>query len=120
MESALAPKVLIVDDDENVRDVLRLAFEMDGFAITGEAASGPEAVASAMRLEPDVVVLDYLMPGQDGATTAECLRALLSDVRIVAFSAALTSKPYWADAFLTKDRLGELTPLVHLLAPIHV
>ena len=110
-------KILIVDDDENVRDVLRLMFQFEvGFDVVGEAGDGITAIAMALRSSPEIVVLDYAMPAQDGAKTAEVLRRIVPSVRIVAFSAMLQRKPEWADAFLTKNQLMELSPLIHLLA----
>lgn len=113
-------KVLIVDDDDEVRDALRLLFEFEDFIVVGEAANGVEAVALARNEQPDLVVLDYLMPRLNGEATAELLRALLPQVRIVAFSAVLQDQPAWADAFLNKDRIADVAPLLTTLisAPI--
>jgi len=58
--------VLIADDDAHVRDGLRELLTDAGFAILGEAADGPQAVALADELEPDVVLMDLRMPGLDG------------------------------------------------------
>ena len=103
--------VLIVDDDPNVRDFLRLLFEFEDFEVT-DAASGPEALACALRQEPEVIVLDQMMPGMSGDKVAPVLRTLVPDARIVAFSASLEEKPDWADAFLNKDRIAEISPLL--------
>ncbi len=107
-----AAKVVIVDDDEDIRDILRLVFEIEGFTVVGEAENGVVAVALAMEHRPDFMILDYLMPEQDGEKTAEIVRALHPDCRIVAFSGVITQKPPWADAFLTKDRVSDILPLV--------
>ena len=104
--------MLIVDDNEDLRDVLRMVFEVEGFTVVGEAANGVEAVRIALEHEPDFVILDYLMPLQNGEKTSEILRSLLPDTRIVAFSGVIGSKPAWADAFLTKDRVTEILPLI--------
>jgi CheY-like chemotaxis protein len=103
--------VLIVDDDAEIRHVLRLLFEFEDFDVT-EASTGTEAVARALKDNPDVIVLDYKMPGMMGDKTAEVLRSLVPEVRIVAFSAVLQEKPAWADAYLNKDRIGEIAPLL--------
>ena len=62
-----AIRVLLADDHPVVREGLRgmLAAEPD-IEVVGEAASGPEAVALAQRLRPDVVLMDLRMPGGDG------------------------------------------------------
>ena len=104
--------MVIVDDDEDIRDILRLVFEIEGFSVVGEADNGVAAVALAMEKRPDFMILDYMMPEQDGEKTAQIVRTLHPDCRIVAFSGVITATPQWADAFLTKDRVGEILPLV--------
>ena len=108
--------VLIVDDDDQIRYLLRMLFETEGFEVVGEASDGPNGLALAMRHEPDFIILDYLMPGMDGAETARCLKVMAPGSRIVAFSAILTKKPEWADAFLDKERVVEVAPLLRVLA----
>ena len=104
--------VLIVDDDEEVRHVLRLVCEDDAMRVVGEADNGVEAVTLALSHQPDFVILDYKLPRLDGAGTAEILRAVAPTSKIVAFSALLDSQPDWADAYLNKERLAELMPLL--------
>ena len=104
--------VLIVDDDEEIRHVLRLLFEAESMQVIGEAASAPEAVPLALNHQPDFVILDYRLPKMDGAGTAEILRAVVPGTKIVAFSAFLEGQPGWADAYLNKDRISELMPLL--------
>ena len=111
--------VLVVDDDEDVRHALRLLFELDGFSVVGEAATGADGVALARRHQPEFVILDSVMPRLGGEATARVLRALAPAVKIVAFSAALDRRPAWADAFLNKDRIGEVAPLVTAMIPAH-
>ena len=104
--------VLIVDDDEETRHVLRLLCEDDDLEVVGDATTGVEAVTLALSQQPDFVILDYRLPRLDGAGAAEILRAVIPGAKIVAFSAALTSQPDWADAYLNKDRVAELMPLL--------
>lgn len=107
-----SPTVLIVDDEDEIRDALRLLFEFEEFSVVGEASNGVDALALAMRYEPDFVVLDYRMPAMDGEATAETLRAIVPEARIVAFSAVLDGKPSWADAYLNKERIFDVVPLL--------
>jgi two-component system chemotaxis response regulator CheY len=104
--------VLIVDDDEDVRDALRLLFEFEGYEVVGEAPSGLQAVGPAIEHQPDFIILDYLMPEMNGNRAAEMLRGVAPDTRIVAFSAILEAKPKWADAYLNKSRIGDIAPLL--------
>jgi len=66
-EPAPLIRVLIVDDHASFRSGLRALLETAGdLRVVGEAASGPEAVALAADLQPDVVLMDMTMPGGDG------------------------------------------------------
>jgi CheY-like chemotaxis protein len=104
--------VLIVDDDEEIRHVLRLICEQAGLDVVGEASTGVEAVTFALQHHPDFAILDYRLPRLDGEGAAEILRAVTPTTKIVAFSALLEERPRWADAYLNKDRVGELMPLL--------
>ena len=104
--------VLIADDDPDVRHVLRLLFEIEGYEVVGEAANGLETIALVDRLRPDFVILDEVMPLMTGSAAAKTLRAVSPATRIVAFSGVLESKPSWADAYLNKERIGDISPLL--------
>ena len=107
-----AKTVLIVDDDEEIRHVLRILCETEGMEVIGEASNGVETVPLALTHQPDFVILDYMLPRLDGEGTAEILRAITPQSKIVAFSAILEDRPDWADAYLNKDRIAELMPLL--------
>ena len=107
-----AKTVLIVDDDEEIRHVLRILCETEGMKVVGEASNGVETVPLALAYQPDFVILDYMLPRLDGEGTAEILRAITPQSKIVAFSAILDEQPNWADAYLNKDRIAELMPLL--------
>ena len=110
-------RILIVDDDAELRDALSLLFELEGYTVLPEAANGLEAIALAKSYRPDVVVLDYLMPHLNGDEAAALIRTVARGVRIVAFSAVLDEAPPWADAFLNKERINEIAPLIDRLIP---
>ncbi len=67
-------RVLIVDDSADLRSGLRAILERSGYAAT-EAADGPEGLAQAERLRPDVILLDVRMPGLDGYEVCRRLKA---------------------------------------------
>ena len=104
--------VLIVDDDEEIRHILRFLCEDEGLEVIGEAGNGVEAVPLALRHQPDFVILDYMLPRLDGEGAAEIMRAVSPGSKIVAFSALLQEQPPWADAYLNKERITELMPLL--------
>lgn len=110
-----ASTVLIVDDDIEIRHVLRLLCESENLEVVGEAANGVEAVPLALHHQPDFVILDYRLPRLDGEGAAEILRAITPKSKIIAFSAILDRQPHWADAYLNKERISELMPLLHTL-----
>jgi two-component system response regulator AlgR len=70
-------RVLVVDDEKPARDRLRqILADDDEHQVVGEAANGEQALALAVELIPDVVLLDIRMPGVDGIETAHHLNAL--------------------------------------------
>ena len=108
-------KILVVDDDRSVRDVLRIAFSLeDGVAEVRSAEDGSEAVAIVRDFAPDVVVLDQDMPAMSGGDAAEQIRKIAPDARIVAFSGTLQSKPLWADSHFVKGAVGDLSVVIRL------
>ena len=70
----MSKRVLIVDDEKNMRWVLGQALSGEGFEVA-EAADGKEALAAVAELEPDVMVLDHRMPGKDGMEVLRTLRS---------------------------------------------
>jgi CheY-like chemotaxis protein len=110
-----ATTVLIVDDDVEIRHVLRVLCETEGLEVIGEAANGVEAVPLALHNQPDIIILDYMLPRLDGEGAAEILRTLTPESKIVAFSAILDRQPVWADAYLNKERITDLAPLLSTL-----
>jgi CheY-like chemotaxis protein len=67
-------KVVLVDDDEDIRVICRLSLQTVGGWQVAVASSGPEGIELAARERPDVVLLDVMMPGQDGLTTYAAMR----------------------------------------------
>ena len=77
-------RVLIADDHPAVRQGLRLLLDTDpDFEVVGQAADGNEAVALALELKPDLIILDNSMPGMTGLEVARVLRANVPDTKII-------------------------------------
>jgi DNA-binding NarL/FixJ family response regulator len=84
VEESSPIRVLIVDDHSVVRMGLRVFFDLqDDIEVVGEAADGSEGVAMARRLEPDVVLMDLLMPNMDGITAIGRIKAERPETEIV-------------------------------------
>ena len=80
-------RVLLVDDHAVVRTGLRTFFDLlDDIDVVGEAADGSEGVAMARRLEPDVVLMDLLMPNMDGLTAIARIKAEKPSIEVVAMT----------------------------------
>jgi DNA-binding NarL/FixJ family response regulator len=85
-------KVLVVDDTEHVRNMLVDMLELDGFDVVGQAGSGQEAVNVASSANPDVIVMDYKMPGVDGLTAAKSIRESRPSQAIILYTAYLDAQ----------------------------
>jgi CheY-like chemotaxis protein len=85
--------LLIIDDDPDQRLILRKVFELAGYQVE-VAADGIDGVVSAARLEPNLILMDYLMPHQDGLATIGKLKQNpnTADIPIVAFTACEDSE----------------------------
>ncbi|MEX2100058.1 MAG: response regulator transcription factor [Acidimicrobiia bacterium] len=99
-------RVLVVDDEDRIREIVRGYLEQDDFEVA-EARDGDEALRLAREFEPDVVVLDVMMPGRDGIEVLQELRAM-SDVYVILLTAKaeevdkLVGLSVGADDYLTK------------------
>ncbi|VGO23496.1 response regulator [Pontiella sulfatireligans] len=103
-------RILIVDDNAMLRFGLIGAIgHEEGLEVVGEAASGSEAFDLYKKLKPDVVTMDYKMPGMNGV---ECTRQILAefpDARIILFSVFETEEDIWKSVkagvkgYLTKN-----------------
>ena len=70
-------RILIADDERDIRVVLRTRLELEGFSVI-EACDGVEAVRMAQDENPDLIVLDVMMPEMDGVEVCDRLRASFS------------------------------------------
>lgn len=70
-----APKILVVDDDQSIRELISLALEEDGIEVTG-APEGESALQMIPELKPDLILLDTRMPVMDGREFARRYREL--------------------------------------------
>jgi two-component system cell cycle response regulator DivK len=88
MEAAIRRRVLVVDDTDDLRELLRFVLDQAGFDVL-EARNGAEAVRLARQHHPDLVVMDLWMPVMDGVEAIERLKGdrTTSDLPIIALTA---------------------------------
>jgi len=78
-------RILVIDDEAGIRDVLSLLLTDEGYEVR-TAADGAEGMRLADEFGPHLVITDLVMPGQEGIETIARLRKASKDVRIVAIS----------------------------------
>lgn len=78
--------ILIIDDNEVIRRMLRAVFEQQGWEICGEAENGRDAINKAGDLNPDLILLDLAMPVMNGLEAAPALRRMMPAVPIILFT----------------------------------
>jgi len=79
-------KLLVVDDAPFVREIVRHSLRATNIEIIGEAEDGQEAVTLALRLKPDVILMDIVLPLKNGIEAAKEIISLIAHQKIVAFS----------------------------------
>ena len=84
-------RLLLVDDDDDIRAIARISLERIGGWDVVAAGSADEAEAAAREAAPDVVLLDVMMPDVDGPATLERLRPLIGDATVVFLTAKTQS-----------------------------
>ncbi|MCP9485152.1 MAG: response regulator transcription factor [Gaiellaceae bacterium MAG52_C11] len=83
-------RVLVVDDHAVVREGLHTFLELqEGIEVVGDAVDGREAVETAVRLRPDVIVMDLVMPRLDGVAAMRELRESLPEARVIVLTSFL-------------------------------
>jgi len=81
-------RILVANDHDVVRTGLRALLEAEnGFEVCGEARDGREAVKEAYRLAPDIVILDFSMPGMNGLEVTRRIRKALARTEVLVLTA---------------------------------
>jgi DNA-binding NarL/FixJ family response regulator len=113
-------RVVVVEDNDVFREALVLLLgQEDEVAVVGDVAGGEEAIELCRELEPEVVLLDYRLPGIDGVQAAAALRRVCPGAAVVSLTASATLRETealreaGAVACLTKD-----APLDEIVAAI--
>jgi len=80
-------RVVVVDDTDDLRDLLRLALTRGGMEVVGEAGDGLSGIETVRSERPDVVLLDLSMPVMDGLEALPRIRMLVPGGKIIVLSA---------------------------------
>jgi CheY-like chemotaxis protein len=106
----MAKRVLVVDDDRVIQQLLEVNLELEGYEVVATASDGREALDKIAELKPDLVILDIMMPKMDGLEVCRHLKAdpSLAKIPVVLLSARAQDLDVregldiGADAYLTK------------------
>src|SRR2546421_8882254 len=91
-KECMAARVLVVDDHPLTREALAALLRSHGFELAGLASDGEEAIAAAAETQPDLVLLDLLMPGLDGLSALPRLREAAPGCEVVILTASGTEQ----------------------------
>lgn len=108
----MCPRVLIVDDHDGFRAWARAVLVADGYEVVGEAIDGSEGLKEALRLQPDLAVVDIQLPDIDGLEVARLLSLEVTGLAVILVSSRDAAdygglvEESTARGFLNKDRLS--------------
>jgi DNA-binding NarL/FixJ family response regulator len=104
-------RILLVEDNQVFRDAIELLLDMRAdVEVVAAVADGTEALPAAAKHRPDVVLMDYRLPGMDGVQATAALRAAHPEIGVVVLTASANSREIdalyaaGAAACLTKDQ----------------
>ena len=107
-------KILLVDDHEILRKGLTSVFEqVDDFEVIGEASGGKEALSFIESTKPDIVIMDVMMPNENGVDVAERIKENYPEIKVMMLSAFYDFKTVEkairvdADGYMLKDSLSD-------------
>ncbi|MBN2373275.1 response regulator [bacterium] len=87
------PKILVIEDEESIRNMLRKLFEMSGYSVL-EAADGETGCQICRDERPDIIITDIFMPEKEGLETIKDIRRDSPDVKIIAISGGGSRNPH--------------------------
>jgi two-component system phosphate regulon response regulator PhoB len=110
-DSVNAPRILLVEDDKELREMYKQRLEMENFKVY-EADDGAEGINKIDRIEPDVIVLDLVMPNVTGIEFLELVKGLpeTAEIPVIVLTAYPAKKPeidhIQIEAFLVKSEIS--------------
>jgi len=113
--SSQPARVVLIEDNDAFREMLEMVLQpVAEVVVVGSAASGNEGVVLCARLEPDVVLVDYRMPGMNGVETTRAVLAAAPRTRVICLTASVAAdeieelRAAGAVACITKEQKLEL------------
>ena len=104
----MAVRVVVVEDNDVFREALVLLLgQQPDVEVVGDVPGGEEAVELCRREMPDVVLLDYRLPGMDGVQTTAALKAVVPSAAVVCLTASATRRE--EEAFLEAGAVAVIT-----------
>ena len=109
-------KILVADDNATIRKLLCEIFETEeDYDLCAEAVDGEEAIALAMQHKPDLIVLDYWMPGMNGIEAAYELKRIMPSVPIILFTIHADTVKYALGRSSPIDLIVEKSNAIHIV-----
>jgi two-component system OmpR family response regulator len=99
-------RILYVEDEPDIQAVARLALEAVGGYTVDIASSGEAALSSVASVQPDLLLLDVMMPGMDGPATLRALRALPVAADLPAIFMTARVQPHEVAALMAEGAIG--------------
>jgi len=85
----ILPRVVIADDHDLFRQILKLTLDQAGMEVVGIAATGRQAIDAVIEHKPDIVLLDIVMPGMDGLAALSVIKYLAPELPVIIITAAV-------------------------------
>jgi CheY-like chemotaxis protein len=102
-------KVLVVEDEDDIREIVTAALEIFGGYTVEPCASGDEAIERAAAFDPDIMLLDVMMPGMDGPTTLGKLREISGLENKPVIFVTAKAMPAEIEGFISLGAIGVIT-----------
>jgi DNA-binding NarL/FixJ family response regulator len=113
---AMPKKILVADDNAMIRKSLCRIFEIEeNYDLCAEAVNGEEAIALALQHKPDLIVLDFRMPGMNGIEAAHELKRILPNVPIILFTIHADTMKYALGPNSPIDLIVAKSDAVHIV-----
>ena len=117
----MSVKLLVVDDHEDIRVMVKLAVRNLPVQVVGEAVDGSDAIEKARTLQPDVILMDIVMPGVNGVEATRSILEEFPDMTVIGFTgsdpdAAEEMLLVGAVAVFQKTAFGEVIDLIQEFA----